>query len=91
MFRCDCRVVWQTDGATPLYIASHMGHVDCVQALLDSGAATDQARVGSTSSMAQNRGGLCCTRGTAGACVHSCVCSWLGALGWLALEGFGER
>ncbi len=52
-----CRAVWQTDGATPLFIASQMGHVDCVRALLDAGAAIDQARVGCASSMASHCGG----------------------------------
>jgi ankyrin repeat protein len=54
---CVCRVAWQTDGTTPLFIASQMGHVECVRALLDGGAAIDQARVGCASSMARHCGG----------------------------------
>ncbi len=90
MFRCECRVVLQTNGATPLYIASRKGHVECVRALLGEGVAINQAKVGSTSSMAQHRRGLC-VWGSVGACVHACVCSWSGARGWRALEGLGER
>jgi hypothetical protein len=44
---CVCRVVWQTDGATPLYVASCNGHVECVRALLDGGAAINHAMVSS--------------------------------------------
>ncbi|MFY7871708.1 MAG: ankyrin repeat domain-containing protein, partial [Limnohabitans sp.] len=40
----------QTAGATPLYIASQNGHVECVQALLGGGAAINQARVSCASS-----------------------------------------
>ncbi len=36
----------QTGGFTPLYIASQSGHVECVHALLDRGAAINQATVG---------------------------------------------
>jgi ankyrin repeat protein len=39
-------VVLQTSGATPLYVASHEGHVECVRALLSGGAAINQATVG---------------------------------------------
>ncbi len=46
MFRCDCRVALQTNGVTPLYIASQEGHVECVRALLGRGAAINQAKVG---------------------------------------------
>jgi hypothetical protein len=42
-----CRVVWQTEGATPLLIASGNGHLKCVLALLRGGAAINQAMVGS--------------------------------------------
>jgi hypothetical protein len=38
-------VVLQRNGATPLYMASQNGHVECVQALLDRGAAINQATV----------------------------------------------
>ena len=36
----------QTDGATPLYIASQEGHVEAVRALVGLGAAVNQATVG---------------------------------------------
>ena len=52
-----CRAVLQTNGATPLYIASQNGHVECVQALLGGGAAINQARVRCASSMARHCGG----------------------------------
>jgi hypothetical protein len=38
-------VVWQTDGWTPLFIASHNGHVEVVRALVGAGAAVNQAAV----------------------------------------------
>jgi hypothetical protein len=41
---CVC-VVWQTDGWTPLYAASHNGHVEVVRALVEAGAALNQAAV----------------------------------------------
>ena len=47
----------QANGVTPLYVASQNGHVECVQALLDRGAAVNQATVGVISSMAQHCGG----------------------------------
>jgi hypothetical protein len=57
---CECRVVWQTNGATPLLTASYNGHVKCVRVLLDRGAAINQATVGFASSMARHRGGCVC-------------------------------
>ena len=54
---CVCRVVLQSTGATPLYIASQNGHVECVRALLGGGAAINQAMVGCASSMARHCGG----------------------------------
>jgi hypothetical protein len=47
------RVMLQTTGATPLFIASQKGNVECVRALLDVGygAAIDQASVGCAHSM----------------------------------------
>jgi hypothetical protein len=56
-----CLVVWQTDGFTPLGIASQEGHVECVRVLLDGGAAINQAMVGCASSIAWHRWGS--TRG----------------------------
>jgi hypothetical protein len=82
-------VVLQTDGWTPLHSASESGHVDCLRALLGGGAAVNQATVCSTGSMARHRGVLC-ARSPLGAYVLACVCSRLGALGWRALEGFGD-
>jgi ankyrin repeat protein len=35
----------QTDGRTPLYVASQKGHVEVVRALMGAGAAVNQARV----------------------------------------------
>jgi ankyrin repeat protein len=35
----------QTDGTTPLYIASLHGHVEAVRALVEAGAAVNQAKV----------------------------------------------
>ena len=37
--------VWQTDGCTPLFVASENGHVEVVRALVGAGAAVNQARV----------------------------------------------
>ncbi len=37
--------VLQTDGCTPLYIASENGHVEAVRALVRAGAAVNQSRV----------------------------------------------
>ena len=37
--------VWQTNGCTPLYVASHNGHVEVVRALVGAGAAVNQAKV----------------------------------------------
>ena len=36
----------QTTGTTPLYIASQNGHVEAVRALVELGAAVNQAKVG---------------------------------------------
>jgi hypothetical protein len=44
-FFLSVRVVWQTDGATPLYVAGLNGHVEVVRLLVGSGAAVNQARV----------------------------------------------
>ena len=57
---CPLCVAWQTDGATPLYIASEKGLAECVLALLDGGGAINHAKVGSTSLMARHGGGCVC-------------------------------
>ncbi len=54
-----CCIVVQTDGATPLYVASQNGHVDAVRALLDAGAAVNQAAV-SGYGRAEERGVFVC-------------------------------
>ncbi len=64
------RDVLQTNGATPLYAASQNGHVECVQALLDRGAAVNQANVGDCSSMARHCGGCVREAPQDPACVH---------------------
>jgi hypothetical protein len=38
-------VVWQTDGVTPLFVASQSGHIEAVTALVGVGAAVNQAAV----------------------------------------------
>ncbi len=67
------RVVWQTDGPTPLYIASQEGHVECVRVLLDMGAAIHQAAVGCTKldGMAQQRDVCVWISGSLRACTRS--------------------
>ena len=78
----------QTSGATPLFIASQSGHVECVRALLDRDAAINQATVGFTIWMAEYCGGWVC----AVMCgrLRACECSLCGALGWNAVECMGE-
>ncbi len=93
----------QTDGWTPLFTASFVGHVECVRALLGGGAAIDQARVGCTSSMARHPGSAVCV-GLPGSLLYRAlsfgslwelVCKHAfaagGVLGWHALEGMGCR
>ena len=74
---CVCRAVLQTGGWTPLHIAGQNGHVECVRALLERGAAINQAAVGSTSWMARHHEGS--TRGDAWepACVHAFAAGWV--------------
>ncbi len=45
LWLCANNAAGQTEGATPLFIASQKGHVECVQALLILGAAVDRATV----------------------------------------------
>ncbi len=72
----------QTGGFTPLYIASQSGHVECVRALLDGGAAVNQAMVGSTSSMARH--GRDCVCGDAWEAAGMRACTRLDA----CVEGY---
>ncbi len=82
-------VVLQTSEATPLLIASRRGHVECVRALLDRGAAVNQAKVVCTVWTAEYCGGCVC----AGMCGRHCACecSLCDALGWNAVECVGEQ
>ena len=41
MYAC----LWQSNGITPLYVASQNGHVDAVKALVRAGAVVNQAMV----------------------------------------------
>jgi hypothetical protein len=77
MLWCECRVAWQTNGATPLFIASQTGHVECVQALLDGGAAINQATVGCARSMARHFMGCVCESLWEPACVQAFVAGWV--------------
>jgi hypothetical protein len=65
-------VVLQTDGATPLFIASQEGRVECVQALLEGGAAANQAMVCCATWMFIILRELC-VRGCAGGFMHACA------------------
>ncbi len=90
---CVCRAVLQTDGATPLYIASQIGHVECMRALLDGGAAINQAMVGC--GRPRHRGGY--FRGDPWRLCRVHVSLWLHSARWSAwarsgpgLEGVGS-
>ncbi len=82
-------VVLQTSGATPLYIASQKGHVECVRTLLDGGAAINQAEVGCTTWSAEYCGGCVCVEMCGRHC--ACECILLGALVWNPVECVGEE
>ncbi len=43
--RCTCAVRVQTNGATPLFVASEHGCIEAVRMLLDVGGAVNQAMV----------------------------------------------
>ncbi len=81
------RGVLQTGGATPLYIASRKGRLECVRALLDRGAAINQAQVGCTNWMAEH-----CEAACKGMCIRprTCMRSVSGAMVRCALEGLCE-
>ncbi len=67
----------QADGATLLYLASKSGHVECVRALLDVGAAINQATVGCASSMALHCGGYSCGDVWESCRMHVQLVGWL--------------
>jgi hypothetical protein len=86
-------VTFQTDGTTPLYVASEEGHVECVRGLLGAGAAVNQENVGCSSSMAWRGGGAVCGDAWEPALMHywssvrvdvwelaPCMFGWLGLL-----------
>ena len=66
-------VVWQADGWTPLYAASHNGHVEVVRALVEAGAAVNQAAV------REDLGGCWCSgvRGWLVFGIAACACSFV--------------
>jgi hypothetical protein len=71
---CSC-VLWlqpETEGGTALYVASDSGHVECVRALLDGGAAINQATVRCAMSLREPR-----VRGYVGSCVCACAAGWV--------------
>ncbi len=45
VWRARVSAAWQGTGGTPLFVASHSGHVGVVRALVQAGAAVNQARV----------------------------------------------
>jgi hypothetical protein len=69
------RATSQTTGATPLYIAILAGKVECVRALLDGGAAINQAKVGCARSMARHCGGYSRGDPWEPSCAHMCSSS----------------
>jgi hypothetical protein len=78
---CVC-VAWQTDGWTPLYVASEKRHVEVVRALVGAGAAVNQATV------CEDLGGCWCSGvrgwldvGSQHACTALCACVCLCLLG----------
>jgi hypothetical protein len=81
-------VVLQTGGATPLYIASENGHVECMWALLDFGAAINQTTVGCAVWTAEYCEGCVCA-GMSGM-RRACMCSFVGCAGWIAVQLVGQ-
>ncbi len=72
---CVCCAMSQTNGATPLFIAGQKGHLECVMALLEKGAAINQAMVGCSRCMALQCEGY--SRGDPWG-LRACMCSWWG-------------
>ncbi len=84
-------MTWQPDGAIPLHIASRNGLVECVQALLDRGAAINQAKVGCASSIACHciAGAVCvCILGEP-ACKHALAYMGLQLVGCAGMARVG--
>ncbi len=82
-------MAWQTDGGTPLHGASYSGHVECVRALLEGGAAINQAAVGCAGSMARIAGAVGVgLRGRLRACMRSQL---VGCAGKARVGGYGRE
>jgi hypothetical protein len=94
---CECRVVLQTWGATPLHIASECGHVECVRALLGGGAVINQADVSFAGSMARHRRRIVCGDVCELACLHAFAAAWYAGMparqvmGSIAILGCSSR
>jgi hypothetical protein len=78
----------QTDGVTPLHLASRVGHIECVRALLDGGAAINQATVSCANFDGSALRGLF-PRGSVGALPHAYAAGGMVAL--RVAEGLGKR
>jgi hypothetical protein len=85
LYTCSFRVAWQTDGATPLLIASEKGFAECVRALLDRGMPINQAAVGCTVTMARPFGGCVCGEPE---CTHAFAACWVR---WGGTRSRGDR
>ncbi len=88
-------MVYQGNGATPLYIACQNGHVECVRVLLGAGAAVNHATVGCARSMARRGGVTLCGDAWEPALMHygSCVRVddvWVPASMHVQLVGFAR-
>ena len=78
-FGC-CYGAVQTDGASPLYIASQEGHVDVVRALVEAGATVDQAMVSRCAGVVY-RGHALVLPGVRCGCAVVCVCAVMAGCG----------